>query len=131
MGAALFITLEREIPGINASSVGGKFLSRNLDWLNEASAKLDVRPLGDLISLNPDEAAAFLEGEGMEAGAVSIPSEQWFDADEGLRTVGALLHHTETTKPEQKNLLEDLAACKQVLERAKQNNVRFHFAVDF
>jgi hypothetical protein len=131
MGAALFITLERQIPGIDASSVGGKLLSRNLDWLNEASGKLNVRPLGDLISVNSDEAADFLEGEGMDTGELSIPPEQWFDADEGLKTLGALLLHTESTKPEQKNLLEDLRSCMQVLERAKQNDVRFHFAVDF
>lgn len=131
MGAALFITLEREIPDIDASSVGGKLLSRNLDWLNEASVKLNVRPLGDLISLNPEEAAAFLEGEGLDAGGLTIPAEQWFGADEGLATVGALLQHTESTKPEEKKLLEDLRTCKQVLEQAKQNNVRFHFTVDF
>jgi hypothetical protein len=123
--------LEREIPGIDASSVGGKLLSRNLDWLNEASVKLNVRPLGDLISLNPDEAAAFLEGEGLDAGGHTIPAEQRFDADDGLTTLGALLQHTESKKPEEKKLLEDLRACKQVLEQAKQNNVRFHFTVDF
>jgi hypothetical protein len=131
MGAALFVSLERDIPGIDASSVSGKALSRNLDWLNEACQKLNVRPVGELISVNPEEAAAFLEEEGGGVDGFRLPAEQWFEAEEGLRTIEALLQHSESQKPAERNLLEDLKSCKGVLERARHENVRFHFSVDF
>jgi hypothetical protein len=131
MGAALFIVLEREVSGVDAGSVGGKSLSRNLDWLDDASKKLNVLSLGEMISVNPEDAAAFLEGEGQNASGLSLPAEQWFDAAEGLRTVKALLQHTKSLKPGEKLLLQDLTACQQVLDRARQECVRFHFTVDF
>lgn len=131
MSRALFITLAREIPGIDASSVGGKFLARNLDWLDEAAKKLVVRPLSELISAKPEDVAAFLEGEGQDATDLSLPQEQWFDAEEGLRTIEALLRHVESEKPAEQRLLHDLRDCQRVLQRARQEATRFHFTVDF
>jgi hypothetical protein len=64
MGASLFITLERDVPGIDAGTVIGKALSRNLDWLDQTCERLSVRKLGELISVNPGDAASFLDGEG-------------------------------------------------------------------
>jgi hypothetical protein len=63
--------------------------------------------------------------------AVSLPPEQWFEAEGGLTTIRALLEHSESVKPAETNLLEDLRACKRVLEAAQQHNVRFHFSLDF
>jgi hypothetical protein len=123
--------VERKIPGIDASSVGGKFLARNLDWLDEAAKQSGVRPLSELISVNPEEAAAFLESEDGDTSDLPPPSEQWFDASEGLRTIEALLQHIESRKSADERLLHDLKECHQVLERAKREDVRFHFTVDF
>jgi hypothetical protein len=131
VSSALFIVLAREIPGIDASSVGGKFLARNLEWLDEAAKMLVVRPLSELISVNPEDAAAFLEGEGQDATDLAFPPEQWFDAEEGLRTIEALLQHVKSEKPAEQRLLDDLRDCRQVLQRARQEATRFHFAVDF
>jgi len=66
------------------------------------------------------------EVEGIDAGAV-----EWFHAEEGLKTIDLLLQHTQSQKPGENALLRDLRDAKQVLERARDNNVRFHFAVDF
>jgi len=131
VSSALFIVLAREIPGIDASSVGGKFLARNLEWLDEAAKMLVVRPLSELISVNPEDAAAFLDGEGHDATDLSLPPEQWFDAEEGLRTIEALLRHVESEKPAEQRLLRDLRDCRQVLQRARHEATRFHFAIDF
>ena len=60
MSAALFIVLQKEVRGVDASSVGGKFLSRNLETLDALAAKLNVRALGEFISINPEEASEFL-----------------------------------------------------------------------
>jgi len=130
VGAALFIVLQREAKGVDASSVGGKFLSRNLEMLDELAKKLNVKALGDLISINPEEASEFLEGEGLSADGLSLPSEKWFEPGEGLRTVRALLRSQQSAQADPR-LLEDLKSCEQVLMAAEQAGVNFHFAVDF
>ena len=131
MSSALFITLEREFPGIDAGSVNGKFLSRNLDWLDEVAHKLTVRSLSSLISVNPEEAAAFFEGEGADPADLPFRAEEWFDASEGLRTIDALLEHTKSLRPDDQQLLRDLIDCQRLLDRLRKENIRFHFAVDF
>lgn len=131
MSAALFIVLEKEIPGIDSSSVGGKFLSRHLDLLDEHCRALHVRPLSEFISISQEEAAAFIEGEDEQMEDLSLPSEKWFDADEGLRTIQALLQHAKSGNLVDQQLMEDLSASQEVLSRAKVERVRFHFAVDF
>ncbi len=131
MSNALFIVLEREVSGIDASSVDGKFWSRNLDWLNEVAGKLNVRALSTLISVNPQDAATFFESEGGDPADLPFRAEEWFDASEGLRTIDALLDHTKSSKPDDQHLLRDLIDCKRLLDRARRENVRFHFAVDF
>ena len=131
MGVALFIALEREVEGIDAGAVGGNFLARNLAWLDGVAKKLAVRPLSEFISVSPEEAEAFLEGEDADPAGSSLPSTQWFHAEEGLKTIDLLLQHTQSQKPGENALLRDLRDAKQVLERARDNNVRFHFAVDF
>ena len=119
------------MPGIDASSVDGKFLSRNLDWLDEVARQLNVPSVSTLISVNPQEASAFFEGEGGDPADLPILAEEWFDASEGLRTIDALLDHVESSRPDDQHLLRDLIACKRVLDRMCKENVRFHFAVDF
>jgi hypothetical protein len=109
LSTALFIVLARKIPGIDSSSVAGKFLACHLDWLDEAAKKLVVRPLTELISMNPKEMAAFLEGEGRDTSDLSLPPEQWFDAEEGLRTIEALLRYVESEKPAEQRLLQETA----------------------
>jgi hypothetical protein len=131
MGAALFIVLEREVSGIDAGSVSGKFLSKKLEWLDDAAKELNVRPLSEFISINPEDAEAFLEGEGADASGLSLAPEQWFTADEGMNTVQALLQQIASTSPGETGLSQDLKACLQVLTRAQQEDIRFHFAVDF
>ena len=72
MGAALYIALEKQIPGVDIM-IDGKMLSRAEKHLAEAAKRLGVRPLTEFFSVRPDEAAGFLESEGAE---VEIPDEQ-------------------------------------------------------
>ena len=63
--------------------------------------------------------------EGLE-----IPPEQWFDPNEGLRTVRGLLDYLRR-HPVAPDVAEDLEAMEQVLTAAAEQGVRFHLAVDF
>ena len=130
MGVALFITLEKMLPGVDALSVSGKFLAKNLEWLDETAKNSGVRPLSELISINPAEAADFWEGEGV-SDLTDLPAEQWFEAEDGLQIIQALLKQVESQRPNDAQLFDDLRSCRQVLDLAKQEKVRFHFSVDF
>ena len=126
MGAALHIVLEKEIPGVD-TIIDGKMLSRAEKHLAGAAKRLGVRPLMEFFSVNPEEAAGFLESEGVE---VEIPAEQWFSAEEGLRTVQALLGEADSSS-ESRAAKDDLLGCERVLREAQKREVRWHLAIDF
>jgi len=125
VGSALYIVLEKKIPGLDAM-VDGKMLAQAEEHLAKAAQRLKVRPLMEFFSINPAEAAGFLEDEGAEA---EIPAEQWFSAEEGLKTVQALLGEMENS-PESKITKDDLLGFERVLREAQKQRVRWHLAVD-
>src|SRR5689334_22925709 len=108
MSTALFIVLERKVRGIDGSSVSGKFLSKNLEWLDDVARKQTVRSWSELISVSPAVATAFHEDEGAEISELSLPPKQWFDAAVGLETSDALLQLTQSLRPGESGLLQDL-----------------------
>ena len=59
-----------------------------------------------------------------------LPTEKWFSADDGLKTINGLLDEAENHKLDAR-LVADLRELKSVLEKAKQNGVGWHLAVDF
>jgi hypothetical protein len=126
MGAALYIALEKEIPGVD-TMIDGKMLSKAERRLAKAAKRLGVRPLMEFFSTNADEAADLL---GEDAAGLELPPGQWFSAEEGLQTVDALLAEAEVSTDLQaaKN---DLADCQRVLREAQKHGVRWHLAIDF
>jgi hypothetical protein len=136
--AALYIVLEKEIPGLELC-VDGKALSRSEKQLDRLAKRLRVTPLMDFFSANADELTNFLEGEfeAAEGSAHSIPEvspERWFDARDGLATVRALREHLGEHPDAVQNcerVLSDLGDFTKVLERAASAGVRWHLAVDF
>ncbi len=75
MGAALYIVLEQEISGLDAT-IDGKALSRAEDKLALAARRLGVRPLMEFFSVSPEELSDLMDGEEID---VEIPAEQWFE----------------------------------------------------
>ena len=127
MGAAYFIVLERPIEGID-SGMEGKSLSRNIDSLDAAAEEKGVRPLSEFFSVDPAQAADFLEGEGVDAGEIKVPPLQQFPAEEGLATVRALLPHAVAQTD---GIAQDLQECERILAVAAQHGVGWHFEIDF
>jgi hypothetical protein len=125
MGAALYIVLEKTIPGFDAM-IDGKMLSQAEEQLANAARSLHVRPLMEFFSISADEAADFL---GDDVGDIDIPAAQWFQAEEGLRTVDPLLAETDLD-PGLKAAKDDLLACQRVLREAQKHGVRWHLAID-
>ena len=126
MGAAYFIVLENKIDGLD-TTMDGKSLSRHVEALDAAARQLGVRPLSEFFSVDPEQAAEFLQDEGMDVGDVEIPTLKQFSAQEGLATVKALL----SRPPVHVDVLPDLRECERILNVAAQQGVAWHFEMDF
>ncbi len=126
MGAALYIALEKEIPGTD-TMIDGKMLSRAEKHLAKAAKRLGVRPLMEFFSAGAGEAADLL---GEDVAGIEIPDTQWFSAEEGLRTVDALLSEADAS-PDLRAAKDDLLGCQRLLREALKHGVRWHLAIDF
>jgi hypothetical protein len=126
MGSAFFIVLEKNIDGLD-TMMNGKSLSKNSDALDAAARELGVPPLLEFYSIAPEEAIAFMEGEGVDVGDMKLPPLRQFSAAEGLATVRALL-----TRPEgqPEGVAEDLRDCERILSAAEKHGIGWHFEID-
>jgi len=127
MGAAYFIVLERKIDGLE-TGMDGKSLSQHIDSLDQTARDLGVRPLSEFFSIASEEAAEFMEGEGMDAGDIELPRLQQFTAEDGLATVRALAAHLPARDD---GVTLDLRECERILSVAAQQGVGWHFELDF
>jgi hypothetical protein len=136
MGVAIYVVIEKEIPGIDASSVSGKALAKSSEQLDRIARKNGLLAIQEFMSVDPEEAGAFLEDSEIALDDVKIPEEQWFDPADGLKTIRGLLdflrdNPTALSKVPLSHLQDDLLAAEKVLSVALKHGVRFHFAVDF
>jgi hypothetical protein len=134
MGVALYVALEKEIPGFDASSVCGKFLEKAQTRLDGIAKEHGLTPLGDFISVAPEDVLAFFEDQGGIPEGQEPPAEEWFDPAEGLRTVRGLLSYVRdnpSSVRQARGVCDDLEAAEEVLAAAKEHGVRFHLAIDF
>lgn len=127
MSLAWHIVLEKQIPGFNAC-VNGKALAKADDVLDAIAKRHSVRPLMSFFSASPDEVIAFAQSEG--ANLPMAIGETWFAAEEGLRTVNALLENIEKDSTSD-SLVKDLEGFRSALETLRKHEVRWHLAIDF
>ena len=132
MGAAYYIVLDREIAGVDPF-VNGKAVARESDRLEIVSQSIGLRDINEFVSASPDDLMATAEELGIELPN-EPPPEVWFAPEEGLSWISQLQHHL-TANPnavgDADAVLADLAEYREVLDTAKANDVRWHFAVDF
>jgi len=121
MGAAYFIVLERKIDGLD-TIIDGKSLAKTSAVLDAIAPKLGVRPISEFISIDPKQAAEFMDGD---VGDIKLPPLQQFSAEDGLATVRALL-----PRPEAHPVLHDLRGCERILSAAAQHGIHWHLEVD-
>lgn len=126
---SLYIVFEKKIPGAD-TCVNGNFLSKHNDELEKMAKRLGVRPLMSFFSASKDEVGSLL---GDDAGSLGIDiEEKWFAAEEGLRTVKALLENLSSLKLKDVDRVEaDLREFVGALEQARANGTRWHLAVDY
>jgi hypothetical protein len=126
MGSAYFIVLERKIDGLN-TEMDGKSLAKNIESLDEAAHQLGVRPLSEFFSMAAEQAAEFMAGEGIDTGEFDLPPLQQFSAQEGIKTVRALLSHPQGSA---ERVAQDLRECERILSAAAESGIGWHFEID-
>jgi len=151
-----FVVLEREITDFDPSR-RLEALTEASDLLDELAMTLELPSLAEFSHLEADllrevmdemlrsseftELTDFAElKEGLnELTQEDLESEDWFDADDGLRWVVSVKAHLEqkpgvlkglegVTVPE---VLTDLNRLESTLERAHREGVRFHLELDY
>jgi hypothetical protein len=126
MGSALYIALEKSIPDLD-TMIDGKMLSKAEKHLARAAKRTGVRPLMEFFSTSADEAADLL---GEDVAGIDIPAAKWFSAEEGLKTVDALLAEADHSL-ELREAKDDLLGCQRVLREAQKHKVKWRLAIDF
>ncbi len=131
MGLAYYIVPESEIEGFDCFVNGKAVAHANEKKLTRICQSQGVKPLNSFYSSDPEEMAAFLEGEGV--AAPDLPATEWFEPEAGLATVIALCEHLRTN-PRKLNdsdaVLADLEEYRRVLERLVSEGVRWYLAID-
>ena len=129
---SLYIVLERKIPNTDVY-VNGSLLSKKSQELEKMAKHLGVTTLMGFFSISRDELGPFLSEQDLESTAGNSKyDEKWFTAEEGLRTVHALLKRiAESSLADRDRIAAELQEFAKVLGLAKTNNIRWHLAVDY
>ncbi len=145
-----FVVLEHAIAGFDPSR-RLEALTEAADSLDELSHVLELPSLAEFSHLEAEllrevmnemlassEFSEMREGLG-ELTEEDLESEDWFDADDGLRWVVSVREHLEQ-KPNALGGLEgvtagevlaDLNRLESTLERAHREGIRFHLEIDY
>lgn len=127
MGSAYYIILDRKLDGVE-TDMSGKGLGQNMQALDIKARALGVKPLSEFYSAEPETIRDFLSGEGIDLGEIKPPPLENFSAEEGLKTIRALLTQPLTDID---GLLQDLQDCERILTAAAEQGAGWHFEIDF
>jgi hypothetical protein len=133
MAQVIVVTLEKELPeamAIYTKAGSGKALARETDRLDVAVRRYGAAAITSLLSESQAALIAQMKEEGFDPSKMRLPPEQWFMAEEGLKTVRALSAHVTANLNDFKQpnpILRDLKAVEVLLTAAASAGVRFHF----
>ncbi|HEX4966607.1 MAG TPA: hypothetical protein VF173_37705 [Thermoanaerobaculia bacterium] len=130
MSSALYIVLDREVPGLD-TFMNGKALAAAEEVVTAHCEHLGVRDLWSFYSVDPldvadplDDLEDFGEPDGREPSA----AEAWFPPTDGLATVRALREALRGKTGSA--VLEDLGEMERILAEAERAGARWYLGVD-
>jgi hypothetical protein len=131
----MYIVVEGEDPGFDIF-VNGRSLARHEDALERLALRIGVRPLIEFFSADENSMALLIEeGAGNPDLMRRLPPPQWYQGDDGLATVKALIA-TLKDDPQQlgtegQQVLAELSEYARVLEKTREKSLRWHLAVSW
>lgn len=132
MGASIYIVLEKDDVDFDWY-VDGKVIANVAEEIENLCKEHNLKSMGDYIS--HDESAFMAEEFGLEDIEPTEP--KWFDAQEGIDLVNSLLQTIKAKNIEFKTdysmdeVKEELQYYIEVLEKAKEFNIKWHFDYDY
>ena len=131
----MYIVVEGEDPGYDIF-VNGRALARFESAVERLALELGVRPLLEFFSADESSMALLIEeGAGNPELLKRLPPPQWFGAEAGLETVGALLRALENDPlllgSESPLVQSELAEYATVLRKTAERGLRWHLAVSW
>jgi len=141
MGVAYFVTLERDIDGLDTMMSGKALSSADFEdkcekTITRIAQELGITPLTDFLSFSLDTILGHMELTREEAPQNvidNIKPEEWFDPGDGIASASALISFlTEhpTVTPNVKWVISDLEEIIRILTVAQENGVRWHLEID-
>jgi hypothetical protein len=135
MSASLYIVVEGEDPGFDIF-VNGHALARNEDALERLAERLSVQPLLEFFSADRNSMALLLEqGAGDPEWTYHLPQAQWFQPEDGLRTIRCLLDFLDMAPAalgsDTEMVARELREYETVLRKTCQRHLRWHLAVSW
>jgi hypothetical protein len=127
--SSFYIVLQEKVPGVDGAKLEARSLSKHISKLDVVAKQEGVKPLSSFFSAAREEVAGLLDGEPPD---FDIPEEQWFAAEDGLKTIAALLKGLDIkSSPTDSPVANELANFRKVLEAAQFRNVRWHLGIDY
>ena len=135
MAASMYIVVEGEDPGYDIF-VNGRAVARYESAVERLALELGVRPLLEFFSADESSMALLIEeGAGNPDLLKKLPPPQWYRADDGLRTVEALVRSLSEDPlqlgSEGPAVLSELREYEAVLRKTAERNLRWHLAVSW
>lgn len=130
MGVAVFVNLEKEIAGLHPLDVDGKSLAKAQDALDEYVSSQGLKTIAEMTSFSDEEIEDFFD----EEAEIPQNEELWFLASDGLITIRAMLKHLNENPDfvqRSNDVREDLLSIETILLVAAEQQIRFHFSLDF
>lgn len=126
-----YVILEREIPNFDAY-VNGHGLSKDSDRLEQLAKGIGVKPLLSFFSVSQEELISLLNGAVSADLNIKSEKEQWFSAEDGLRTVRALMDSLQKTQSTaREKLVSELREFERVLIVAHEQDIGGHLGIDY
>src|SRR5258708_28258619 len=128
-----YIVLERTIPNFDVY-VNGNMLAKESDTLERLAKKSGVTPLLSFFSIDPEEVTSLVGdgGETIERLGGKATKEQWFNAEEGLRTARALADSLQRRQSTARaRLVGELRDIERVLVSAHEQDNGWHLGIDY
>lgn len=145
MSLAYYIVLNNKEPDFD-DFVNGKAVAHAVEALDEVCAQAGLPGLDSFAGQSCEELAEMLgddfddsdEDEDGDEEVIPVKrqysDEKWFDAEEGISLMDALVvaigQHPKII-PDPDEIIEELKGYKSVLEQAKTISAKWHFAIDF
>ncbi len=135
MSVAYYVVLDVDDPGFE-TFVNGKAVARAADRLNALCAAQGLPPLDSFLGQSMDDFADFLD-EDIPLPEGEDGAEKWFDPQEGIRLITALIAAIQAnpaalggSAEAVEEVLEDLAEYQAVLAQAAAIKARWYLALD-